>query len=617
MLGGPDIMQPAAVTLDPATTPSPNTAQSLAVLPFRDLSQSGDQTWIAEGLSEELITALSRLPELRVAARSSAFRFRGDALDVRDVGSQLGVRHLVEGSVRVDGALLRINAQLVETETGFQVWARNFEHPANNVLAAQKAVASAIAESLFRQEPSTLAELAAAQPTTKPAAFEAYLQSRQAARDGSVEGHRKELDLLRLAVKIDPGFARAYATAARSVIVQQQRGVLDREEAIREASQWLADAQRLAPDDPETLLAEGSLSQLQGDLSGAESALRATLEADPNHTVALGLLDYVLWEQGGREAEELPLLQRTAELDPLSAQHHYNLAELYVQLGDYAAAERTYTRSGKLAPTASFGYTGLGRFHWMIQNDPLKALKAFRQAHRNDPRSSRTLAFPAIMLVELGMFEQASSWLARSDEWQVKDAQIARAQALLAWQQGRLPAAAEWFFAAVRDDRSMRTLAAHLALQLGDGARATEWLTAVLQPNGLDSAPTRRNLRALISLAALHRQGPMAAQSEAALERALQFVRSLPLRGADGALLQEVEILALQGRTAQALSRLLQLQEAGVHPSLLVDGWRPQENPWLQGLRSSPEFAAYLQREVQYLDRMQEALQPTAAFDSQ
>ena len=586
--------------------------RSIAVLPFRDLSREHDQGWMADGLSEELIVALSRLPGLRVAARSSSFRFRGDALDVQDVGRQLGVRHLLEGSVRMDAGMLRISAQLVEAERGEQLWARSFEFSSDSVLDAQKTVAGAVAETLFDTSFKPLDGRLLTQPAVDPKAYELFLQARQAAHEGKVEGHQRELALLQQAVHIDPGFARAYAHAARSVIVLHQRGALERDAAIEQSSAWLTQAAKLAPEDLDTLLAEGALLQLKGDLAGAERALRAVLDVDPNHIIALGLLDYVLWDQGGREAEELPLLKRSTEVDPLSVYNHYNLAELNVQLGDFATAEKTYRRTIRLVPEAAFGYTGLARFQWMIENDPIAAMASFREAHARDPRSTRTLAFPAIMLLEFGLPDRASEWLALSDDWDVKDQHLTRAQGLLTLTRNGPRAAAEWFLPAAEGERNLQVQAGQIAWLLGDAARARKHFAVLIEGEPRQATPNRRNLRALIGWAAVELRTGDAEVARSILQRVRTFLHTLPARGADGALLAEVDVLALLGEYDQAARLLLRLQEQGVRNSLLVDVWRPEDDPWLEPLRTHPEFARYLEHEDAFRASLRLGLDPVA-----
>lgn len=593
-------------------------ADSLAVLPFRNLSSDPEHGFLAEGLAEELSARLVRLPDWRVISRGASARLQNPDDDAREVGRQLGVGRLLRGSLRVAGSRLRVTVQLLDTVDGRQLWAQTFERPRDQWFAIEDAVAAAVLQQLEGGSAKP-AESASERPTASIAAYEHYLRSRHIARSGQVDAHERELAELRAALALDPEFILAHAQTARALLVRYHRGAASREEALAQAQPHIDAALGGRQDEVQPLLAQAHFLQIQGNYAAAETALREALRLAPNEPTVLGNLDYLLWEIGGREAEERPLLERAVLIDPLSPTHSYNLAELYVQLGEYQLADRQYRRTIAIAGDAAFGYTGLARFHWLVSGDLTAAMTSFAEAHRRDPRSSRTLAFPAMLLIEQGELAGAAAWLGQADRDTPEDAHRLRARAL--WELHSSRADTAWATlqsALARGERGLAVAAGQLGLLLGHRIEAGEHFRTALGDASRWPAPSRRNLRALIGHAAVQLQSSEAEAAQASLQQSLSFVRGLPLRGGDGALLAEAEILALLGQHDAALDRLLELQAAGVRPSLLADVWNGELNPYLAPLHADPRFQRWLQAEREQQQRQRLALRdwhdPAAAL---
>jgi TolB-like protein/DNA-binding winged helix-turn-helix (wHTH) protein len=186
---------------------------SIAVLPFANLSPDRDQDFFADGLSEELLTALGRLNGLRVIGRTSSFSFKGKNEDVRRVAATLGVQHVLEGSVRRDGNRLHITAELVDAANGTQLWAETYDRKLGDVFAIQREIADSVAATLrlaFRPG----RDAAAAGGTRNVEAYEAYLAARAITNDGGSTRARDAIGLLERAVQLDPEFALAWAALA-------------------------------------------------------------------------------------------------------------------------------------------------------------------------------------------------------------------------------------------------------------------------------------------------------------------------------------------------------------------------------------------------------------------
>jgi TolB-like protein len=181
------------------------------VLPFDDMSASGDQEYFADGMTEEIIGALARLPDLRVVARTSAFAFKGKDADIRTIGEQLGVRNVVEGSVRRSGERLRVTAQLISVADGYHLWSETYERDVADVFAIQEEVATKVAEALsVRIGGRSLAH----GPPPDPRAYELYLTGRQLFALRTETSLRRAIEYYEQALALAPSYAPALSGLA-------------------------------------------------------------------------------------------------------------------------------------------------------------------------------------------------------------------------------------------------------------------------------------------------------------------------------------------------------------------------------------------------------------------
>ena len=316
----------------PATTPdapdtttpgmaSPRAERSIAVLPFVNLSPNEEDRYFGEGLAEELLNALTRIPELKVAARTSAFAFGGQNVDLREVGRSLGVDHVLEGSVRRSGDQLRITAQLIRVSDGFHLWSETFDRELTDVFAVQ----DEIVRELSRQLQVRLrvgAGTGIAQPgQIDPRAYQQYLQGLYAwGRRGEPGFRPRAHAAFALATEIDPAFAEAWAAKGMSLVLSNplELGLPNAvfQETAREA---LARALELDPDSPRTR-AVLAIAATQGvvDLAAAEAHLERALALGPNQALSHYAAAFV-HEAGGDLASELRAYDRAVMLDPLNA----------------------------------------------------------------------------------------------------------------------------------------------------------------------------------------------------------------------------------------------------------------------------------------------------------
>jgi TolB-like protein/Flp pilus assembly protein TadD len=305
-----------------ATFPLPTSLvdqKSVAVLPFANLSDDKGNEYFSDGISEELLNVLSKVPGLKVSARTSAFYFKGKQVPLAEIAKQLGVAFVVEGSVRKSGDHLRITAQLINAADGFHIWSDEFDRDAKDVFAVQDEIAALIARSL-----SLKLDLAPGDSRKVDSqAVELYLQGRQAWNLRTGEGFTRAEELFRRALALDPDFARAYTGLADVWLIRGQTvgelgnfGQRDSPDLTKIISQ-VERALALDPNSAEAYSSLGTARWLAWKFPEAEAALRHAISLNPSYANAHHWLGRVLFSQG-KIVEAGHELGRAAELDPLS-----------------------------------------------------------------------------------------------------------------------------------------------------------------------------------------------------------------------------------------------------------------------------------------------------------
>jgi serine/threonine protein kinase/Tfp pilus assembly protein PilF len=299
----------------PSIAESPH-IPSLAVLPFVNLSGDKENEYFSDGLAEDIIDALTQVPGLRVMARTSAFAFRGKEQDVRKIGAELNVEHILEGSVRRAGNRLRVTAQLVKASDGYHLWSQRFDREMTDVFAIQDEISQAIGEKLR-------VRLAGERPlvrryTENLAAYDLSLKARYNIFKLTQEGSEAARGYCEQAIRLDPNCALAHAVLAESNLRDSFWGFLDPREALPRAKSAVLEVLRL---DDTIAEAHGVLGAILGagefDWPGAERECLRALELNPSSAAArYYYADWFLLPQG-RVEQSLAEIQRAIELDPL------------------------------------------------------------------------------------------------------------------------------------------------------------------------------------------------------------------------------------------------------------------------------------------------------------
>ena len=341
-----EVAPAAAGTPSPASTAAARTDNSVAVLAFANLSEESDNEFFAEGISEELINVLAKVPGLKVTARTSAFSFKGKDIPIPEIARQLGVAYIVEGSVRRAGDKVRITAQLVKAADGFQIWNGAFTRELKDIFAVQDEIAGLVATNISPQ----LTRTAGLARQVDPEAFQIYLEGRALAARAGTENLNRAIALFERALQRDPGFSLAHTQQARAYIQLGRVGAMAPKQAWAAARAALAPALAADPDAPEVLVAHGMLLRLDDwKWLEAERALEMARLLRPNDAdviIAAGVLKAAI----GRRTEALDLARRALELDPLNSTAQVEIGLIHSFIGDPAEAERRFRRAIEISP---------------------------------------------------------------------------------------------------------------------------------------------------------------------------------------------------------------------------------------------------------------------------
>jgi TolB-like protein/tetratricopeptide (TPR) repeat protein len=421
--------------------------KSVAVLAFDNLSDDKGGEYFSDGISEELLTVLQKIPGLRVAARTSAFSFKGKNATVQEIGQKLGVAHLVEGSVRKAGDVVRIAARLTKTTSGDEVWSENYTRNLKDVFAVQTELAQTIVEQLRGQltggaansttKAEIQAEVRAAEKggTKNVEAHEAYLQGRFFLNRHSEKETDQARAALERAVKLDPKFALAWAGLAQTHVWDcnyategGQKGFNDHLAAARDAVER---ALALEPDLPEALFPRAMIeTNFDYNWKGAAETLRKALALAPQDP-ALLMEAGNLAQARGEITEALDLFRRAVALDPVNAQARAFLASSLSGSGRQEEARAEYAREIELNPSAPNSYAGVGLTYLLESKFEEAAMAAQRDAadwarlliascarwgQKRVPESDAALSELIAKVSETGAYQIAEVYAYRNDK---------------------------------------------------------------------------------------------------------------------------------------------------------------------------------------------------------
>ena len=379
---------------------------SIAVLPFANLSNEAQNEYFSDGLAEEIRNQLARVHGLRVAARSSSFAFKGRHEDVREIGRRLNVASVLEGGVRKHAGTVRIDVQLVNAVDGYQVWSETFERRLDDIFKLQSEVACAVIAAVRPRA------AAAERPRLEPAtqnfdAYNLYLLGRHHFHKRTEAALRRAIEYFRQAIARDPGYALAYSGLADAYTLASTGyyGDIPAEESIANALPAAQRALELAPMLAEAHASLGLIRHNQRDYASAEQALERAIELNPNYTMAHVWRGLVLTSRG-RYREAAAHMRDAFRLDPLSPIINANVGFDALRFGDEVEAEARFAAAMEIDPAFPVPYSGMARLH-AARGSLAEALRWSDLAIERAPARAFYLARRALILAQLERIDGA------------------------------------------------------------------------------------------------------------------------------------------------------------------------------------------------------------------
>ncbi|MHC8366432.1 winged helix-turn-helix domain-containing protein [Pseudomonas sp. ZT5P21] len=374
---------------EPAPYPLPLPDKpSITVLPFQNLSGDPEQDYFADGVVEDIIAALSRIRWLFVIARNSSFTYKGRAVDIKGVGQELGVRYVLEGSVRKSGDKVRITGQLIDATTGTHLWAERFEGTLDDIFELQDQIAESVVGAIAPQLERAEIERAKHKPTESLCAYDYYLRGMAKLHSGTREAIEEALSLFYKAIELDPEFASAYGMAAWCHFWRKLNGwMTDRPREIAEGARLARLAMALGRDDAVALTRSGhALAHLTGDVDGGIALLDRARLLNPNLAPAwyLGGILRALRGETDAAIENLTHAVRLSPLDPEMFRMQVGMALAHFFAGRFDCATDWAEKALRNLPILLPAVALVAASH-ALSGRMDKATQAMQRLHELDP----------------------------------------------------------------------------------------------------------------------------------------------------------------------------------------------------------------------------------------
>jgi TolB-like protein/Tfp pilus assembly protein PilF len=398
--------------------PTPD-SPSVAVLPFVNMSADPENEYFSDGLTETLLHMLAQLPDLRVAARTSSFAFKGQTTSIAEIAEALNVAHILEGSVQKSGERVRVTAQLIRADDGFHVWSQNYTRPLEDIFAIQDEIAGDVADALGTSLLGGSRSELASVDTRNVSAYDSYLKGLEQQAIFSYSSLDVAENHFKQALARDPDFTDARLSLVRNYLLKFSTGLIT-EEVTRAAIAPLL--QQVRAKDPDNRLARALELTMELQIfsvarSGEETRaiveeLRALLQSIPTETYIRRRVAGMLFGFFNEKQQGVEVLQAGLMIDPLSADLHAQLGDFYTEQGRLDEARIELRRSLELAPDNPNTYADLAGVE-MESGNLLGGLEWMRRATEVDPQDHELAAHLAKALYELRLSEEGDRWMAR------------------------------------------------------------------------------------------------------------------------------------------------------------------------------------------------------------
>ena len=349
--------------------------KSIAVLPFVDMSAGKDQEYFSDGLSEELLNLLSKIPELKVIGRTSSFSFKGKNEDLRIIGEKLGVANILEGSVQKDGNKIRVTAQLIRTADGFHLWSDKYDRDLEGIFKLQDEIANAVVKQLKLKLLTTTDTIASAATNTE--VYTLILQGNYFVEKRDKASLAKALDFYLKAAALDSLNARSWAGVGHCYILQLSWAQIDRQEGMQKAR--IAANKSVDLDDklPVGHYVLGLVKMWDFDWVGAEAEYQKVLEVEPGNADALRSIGF-LYRCVGRFDEAERVTRKSLTFDPIKPSTYFNFGQLLYHTNHLEEAAAAYKKALELNPQFPRAHIFLGKVY-LLQGKPELALTEMTQ----------------------------------------------------------------------------------------------------------------------------------------------------------------------------------------------------------------------------------------------
>ncbi len=384
--------------------PAPD--RSIAVLPFVNMSSDPEQEYFSDGLSEELLNLLAKVPDLTVASRTSAFSFKGKDVKIADVAAELNVAHVLEGSVRKAGNQVRITAQLIDAKRDVHLWSETWDRTLEDVFAIQDEIASSVVDELK----VTLLGEAPEVATTDPEAYNLYLQGRHLGRQGSRESMLKAIEIFQQALAIDPNYAPAWNGLSTCYTNLAGSNAIPQEEGYAKAKEMAEKALSVDAQSAQAYVGISWVARVDGDYETAARQLERALELAPNDDKVLNAAAVLLGDLL-RTEEDIRIQKLLVERDPINPSSYHNLGVAYYSLGAMDAAVASFDRALTLSPDMILAGWWRAYMH-CVQEEYQACLDGYATVAELTGNDGIRLQGQAIALHGMGREEEAQSALA-------------------------------------------------------------------------------------------------------------------------------------------------------------------------------------------------------------
>jgi TolB-like protein/DNA-binding winged helix-turn-helix (wHTH) protein/Tfp pilus assembly protein PilF len=573
-------------------------ANSIVVLPFVDMTADKSDQSFCDGLTEELSSWLAQIPTLRVVARTSAFAFRGQAEDVRQIGKALDINHILEGSMRRSGDHMRITVQLIDAQTGFHLWSENFDRPVADAIKIQEDISRAVAQSLKVRMTSESERRMLARLTSDPQAYQLYLLGRHFSQQITVESQERAIELYQQVIAADPNFAPAYTQLAYARLNQGYFRDTPIADVASQIEPIIDTALRLDDRMSSAYGVRGALRAAQLRTKEALSDLKLAISLNPSDMGALAEIGRIQLFSG-EPRDALKSYDQAAALDPLNSQLQEQRCTVLDDLALYEAATAACDRARVLDPGLA---SPADRFTWLAASRGRvdEALRWNSKAIKDAPDEFEYYWTRANLLLSVGLGESARVAVEQGRAATKSDDSANVAIVRVIFCQKGTGALRDYLRSAKLEQSSHAFAlfeAAYARLLLGEAAEAKELIARAL--NAHDLIPGFADgpfwLRGEIATSASYRIDLASAEIELEDRESAQRELSVVLGTLDNMIAAGVErsatfelrarVLALKGRGDDAMKDLAKAAQLGWRRA-----WWAMHEPYFASLRTRKDF---------------------------